>query len=134
MQLNSDISIIRELEDCIRSTKRYIKLVKSRHEPSQSNGSPILLFTESYLVYTGNESNILFSEKKILEAFVKMYNWFMSEAVTIHLTYDYRDDKASVRCSNCDLDSLCEVIPGFKDILKKITIREIVNEETSIKV
>ena len=131
MQIHGDITLIRELEDCIRSTKRYVKLVKSRHEPSQSNGSPILLFTESYIVYTGNENDLIHNNKKIFEIFRDMYNWFMSSSVTVHFTYNYRDGDSVIRCTNGDIDLLCEVIPGFKETIKKIT-KKVVNEKTEI--
>jgi hypothetical protein len=120
MQIYGNIESIRNVEDCIRATKRYVIKMKKGNHPIQGD-EPTSNFTIDYTVYlTSDESKLMNSNVSLIGEYVKLYNWFISPSVDVHFTYDYRVNSAEIRCKKEDIEKLKDVIPSFNLMITNI--------------
>ena len=118
MELTSNIANIRDIEDCIRATKKYTKGVfhKKVEHPIQGAEFPSKVITEYYEVYPNVE---LSWDMPAGQAWALV--WGDEVHIDIFFKYDYRVNRASVRVQdgNGNLRELNNAIPGFSKALEK---------------
>ena len=120
--LKCDILSARELEDCIRATKKYTKGALSRvqQHPIQGAEFPSKVLTEYYEVYPEME---LSWDMKAVDAWA----WVWGDVTRIDMAflYDYRDNKARVTIHGGAkaVKALSRGIPGFKDAFHTVESR-----------
>jgi hypothetical protein len=129
MQIYGDIDSVRDVEDCIRATKRYAVRMKKSNHPIQGEEEPTSNFTIDYTVYIADDDTKLMNPNRpFIGEYIKLYNWFISPSIEVHFTYDYRSNSAEIRCKKEDIEELKEVIPGFQS---KVSI---IKESKNVKI
>lgn len=122
-KINGTILQIRELEDTIRSTKRYTEnlFTDRRNHPEQGNGEPSKAFTRTMEVYLDADYQEFDLAMDASELFQKKWDWITSRAIRVRFWYDYREGKASIEVKSDNvLCQLSKVIPGFSDAVGEI--------------
>ena len=118
MEVSSNIANIREIEDCIRATKKYTKgaFRRKQEHPIQGEEFPSKVITEYYEVYPHCE---LSWDMPAGQAWA--WVWGDEIHIDVFFKYDYRDNKASMRIadSNGNVKELKKMIPGFAQALEK---------------
>jgi len=114
---------VREVEDCIRSTRKYTKGVfrKAVHHPVQGEDFPSKVVTEYYEVYPDLD---LGQEKSLWGALLDFSDWLWGETPHIDLRFHYNYPKnlamVVVFGGNGVVKLLEEGIPGFGEALGKV--------------
>lgn len=127
-EITSNIACIRELEDCIRVTKKYTKgaFRKAAVHPIQGEDFPSKVLTEYYEVYPTLEVSWNMPAGKAID-----WLWGDIRHIDVHFKYDYRVNVASmlVKDGHQAVDELCKGIPNFKLALgKAIEFSKVQNE------
>jgi hypothetical protein len=115
-EIHSNIASIRELEDCIRSTKRYTKgaFRKQIQHPIQGEELPSKVLTEYYEVYPTLDVDWNMPARTAID-----WLWGDIKHIDVHFVYDYRYNKAYIKVKDGKdaMEELVKNIPGFKDAL-----------------
>ena len=116
-----DLIDIRELEDSIRISKKYTKVVltkKSTEIKIQGDGFPSRTLTEHYEVYP---DLVISMEMKATD----MWKWVWGDLVCIRVdfTYHYNENKGRVviHGKNGVVQSLSQGVEGFSEALAKVS-------------
>lgn len=88
-----NVTVIRDIEDCIRSTKKYTEGVKTLHtqHPVQGADFPSRKFCKIYEVYPEMEISSKMGAGDAIDLL-----WGDTPCVSVIFNYDYRTGKASV--------------------------------------
>lgn len=119
-EIKSNIAAIRDIEDCIRITKKYTKGVfrKKEQYPIQGEEFASKVLIEYYEVYPYID---LDEKMSLLKAYQKTWAWIWGDEkhIDVFFRYDYRDNKASVKIHDGHkaVEELKKNIPGFKESL-----------------
>ena len=116
---NGSIIQIRDIEDCIRATRKYTKgafTAPSKH-PIQGGGFPSRVLTEYYEVYPDLD---LTWDMLATDAWAWVWGDVLHIDVKFHYAYKNNNAKMEVFGTNGVVKSLCEGISGFKEALDKI--------------
>lgn len=115
-EITSNIACIRELEDCIRVTKKYTKgaFRKAAVHPIQGEDFPSKLLTEYYEVYPDTDITWEMPAGKAID-----WLWGDVRHIDVHFKYDYRINVASIKVKDGanGMNELIGGIPGFKEAL-----------------
>ena len=118
-EIVGNIPAVRDVEDCIRATKKYTKgaFSKSIKYPIQGESFPSKVLTEYYEVYPDLE---LSWDMFASDAWA--WVWGDIAHIDVLFQYDYRINKAKVVIHGNDgvVDLLKEGIPGFSEALEKV--------------
>jgi hypothetical protein len=114
---------IREIEDCIRATKKYTKGAFSRSSPRpdipiQGADFPSRLLTEYYEVFPEMEISWNMPASSAID-----WLWGDTTHIDVRFQYDYRQDHAKmiILGGPGSLKELSRGIPGFSVALNRIT-------------
>ena len=118
-----NIVTIREVEDCIRVTKKYtegIRTIRKTH-PVQGEDVPSKVFYKYYEVYPEMEVGWDMDAKDFFD-----WLWGDTPHIDLMFHYDYRDNKASLIIvdGNEALKKLNKGIPGFEGVIARIVANE----------
>ena len=118
-----NIVTIREVEDCIRNTKKYtegIRTMRKTH-PVQGGDGPSKVFYKYYEVYPEMEVDWDMDAKDFFD-----WLWGDTPHIDLMFHYDYRDNKASLIITDGfeALKKLNKGIPGFEEIIARIIANE----------
>lgn len=112
-----DIATIRDIEDCIRATKKYTEGVNTirKHHPVQGEDFPSKKFCKHYEIYPEIEITWNMGAGDAIDLL-----WGDVLMVELVFDYDYRVDKASVfiKGHQAQLEVLLVGIPELCDLLK----------------
>lgn len=118
-----NIMMVREVEDCIRATKKYTKGVFSRsiQHPIQGGEFPSRVLTEYYEVYPDLDIE---TKMPIWDALTTFSDWVWGDIAHIDVLfkYNYPTNKAWVIIGGGTeiVKSLAKGIPGFSESLAKV--------------
>ncbi len=120
-EFTGSILLVREVEDCIRATRKYTKGLfrKSIEHPIQGAEFPSKMLTEYYEVYPDVDLR-WDMPAKVAWAWV----WGDKLHIDVLFKYDYRSDKALVLIQNGPkmVEELVRAISGFGDALSKLAV------------
>lgn len=116
-EITSDIESIRAIEDAIRATGKYTKMIWSRNGHSDIQGDDFAskVVTENYEVYP--ELDIT-EQRPLWEALLSTSDWLWGdiERIEVRFRYNYTRNRAiaQVRGGNGVLKTLSNGIPGWE--------------------
>ena len=114
-----NITNIRDLEDCIRATKKYTEGVQTmmKHHPIQGQDFPSSTFCKIYEIYPELELSWDMPAGKALD-----WLWGDCKIIKVVFNYDYKANKASMtlKYGNGDIKELIQTIPGFGNVLQNV--------------
>lgn len=122
-EYSGNIQAVREVEDCIRATKKYTKGVFSRakQHPVQGQDFPSKMITEYYEVYPDFDLGQI---KPLWDAILDTSDWLWGEVIHIDVIfkYDYRTNKAFIiiRGNKGVVDELSRGIPNFSEAMSRV--------------
>lgn len=120
-KLKGNIAQIRELEDCIRATKRYTEgLFTKKIEHSQQGDSPSRAFTRLLEVYLDHDFMGIDWDRDAVEFIKDGLDWYASRATVVKFWYDYRSNKAEISFDWDILVNICNIMPNFANALAVI--------------
>ena len=127
MEVSSNIANIREIEDCIRATKKYTKgaFRRKQEHPIQGEEFPSKVITEYYEVYPYCDIS---PNMPVGQAWA--WVWGDEIHIDIYFKYNYSCNRASIEIYNAlqsfksfngnrAVDELKKMIPGFAEALEK---------------
>jgi hypothetical protein len=127
-EYKSNIATIRDLEDCIRTTKKYTKgaFSKKTEHPIQGSDFPSRVLTEYYEVYPtlaitwGMPAGIAID-----------WLWGEYNHIDVFFRYDYRANKASmtIHGGTESIRDLKAGIPGLQRLLEELETIEYTSRE-----
>jgi len=119
-EIFGNVLSIRNIEDCIRSTRKYTKSVfsQSAQHPVQGMSFPSNTLTERYEVYPSMEVGW-----NMLATDAWAWVWGDIEHIDVRFKYHYVQNKAEVIIygGKKSINSLEKGIPGFKEMLALAT-------------
>lgn len=123
-EYSGDILAVREIEDCIRATKKYTKgaFRKPVRHPIQGEEFPSKVLTEYYEVYPDFD---LEEKTSLWSAALNMADWLWGDIthIDIQFHYTYKENLARmvVYGGNGTVQMLKDGIPGFGDAISKLS-------------
>ena len=119
-EFEGTIVAVREVEDCIRATKKYtegVGTLRTKH-PIQGEEFPSKKFVKYYEVYPEVEVNWDMPASVALD-----WLWGETPCIDVLFNYDYRANKAEVvvKEGSAGTKQLAKAIPNFRDSLAKVT-------------
>jgi hypothetical protein len=118
-EFKSTIINIRNIEDCIRATKKYtegVGTMRKKH-PIQGEEFPSKVFCKYYEVYPDMDISWEMTAEKAVD-----WLWGETDHYDLIFKYDYRSNQAELTVINGNgaLNKLKQSIPGLKDALAVI--------------
>jgi len=113
------IVLVRDVEDCIRATKKYtegVGTVRAKH-PVQGEQFPSKKFVKYYEVYPEVEVSWDMSASVAID-----WLWGETPCIDVLFRYDYRANRAEVivRDGPVAVAQLAKAIPGFSESLARV--------------
>jgi hypothetical protein len=118
-EYTGSVVAVREVEDCIRATRKYAERIGTmrKHHPIQGEDIPSKVFCKYYEVYPEMEVSL---DMRIEDAVI----WLSGETpcFEVKFNYDYRDNKALVNFTDGlnALRDLKKSIPNLSECLAKV--------------
>ncbi len=118
-EFHSNIAAVRDLEDCIRATKKYTEGIGTmrRKHPIQGEDFPSIVFCKYYEVYPDTDVSWDMPVGIALD-----WLWQDTLCLDVMFKYDYRANKASVSIKDGEeaVKELERAIPRFKTALERV--------------
>jgi len=118
-EYTGNIVMVREVEDCIRATKKYTEGIGTmlKKHPIQGEDFPSKTFCKYYEVYPDVEVGWDMPVGVALDLL-----WQDTPCIDVMFKYDYRQNRASIIIRNgvVAIKELSRGIPRFRDSLKKV--------------